>query len=516
MKRFPSHVLLLIALVTVLFTSCASQEGAQQERESILDRVVHLEDELITEVPQVSRWCDQLDLVKRRVDVGDCELYVEEEGGGTPLVLINGGPGGTHHYFHPWFSRAADFARVVYYDQRGCGLSDHEPGEKGYSVDQAVADLDAIRRALGVEKWVVLGYSYGGFLAQWYTVNHPEHVAGLVLLGSSTGMWAELQPGRQYDYLSDEERTRLREISTQLRELRQEEGWSYSRYINVLLYNNFLNGDWKRQHFLRPSRERVAQIALYEWDHDSSFRGMIGGTQGRIDLTGAFQNCPVPTLILEGRWDLTWNVDKPEVLLGNHPGAQLVMFEGAGHGIYDEEPDRFFRVLKRFIRRLREVPEADITFYRQYIAQWDSERKASPQYVLKGGDWGRRANEEIVEAYSRAWLGQFEEPGDFLKIGFAHYDLEDYEEALLVFRRMQEAAREKESREYLALALIWQGHMLDLLERREEAIALYQQAADMDINETWQHSQFGMEYVVSPYAAERIKEPFRRIENRQR
>ena len=100
-------------------------------------------------------------------------------------------------------------------------------------------------------------------------------------------------------------------------------------------------------------------------------------------------------------------------------------------------------------------------------------------------------------------------------MGF-HYDLEDYEEALLVFRHMQEIAQGTDSREYHAMALIWQGHMLDLLERRQEAIALYQLAVEMNVNESWQHSQFGMEYVLSPYAAERIKEPFRRIENRQR
>ena len=66
------------------------------------------------------------------------------------------------------------------------------------------------------------------------------------------------------------------------------------------------------------------------------------------------------------------------------------------------------------------------------------------------------------------------------------------------------------------MALIWQGHMLDLLERRAEAIPLYQEAADMDVQESWQHTQFGLEYVLSPYAAERVSSPFRRLENQQR
>jgi hypothetical protein len=128
------------------------------DAESILDRVVHIEPELFTEIPEVPRWCDRFGLQSRRIDVGGAELFVEIEGEGTPLVLLNGGPGGTHHYFHPWFGHAAQFSRVIYYDQRGCGLSDREPGEDGYSVDQAADDLEVLRRALGFDKWVVLGY----------------------------------------------------------------------------------------------------------------------------------------------------------------------------------------------------------------------------------------------------------------------------------------------------------------------------------------------------------------------
>jgi len=193
-----------------------------ENRESILDRVVHIEPEIITEIPVVDRWCDRLKLRKYRIDVGGAELYVEEEGKGTPLVLINGGPGGTHHYFHPWFSQAKQYARVIYYDQRGCGLSDLKPGEDGYSVHQAVEDLDTIRKALDIDEWVLLGYSYGGFLAQFYTVNHPENVAGLILLGASPGMHVKTGRSRQNQFMSERERARLKEIRSELQQLSKE------------------------------------------------------------------------------------------------------------------------------------------------------------------------------------------------------------------------------------------------------------------------------------------------------
>lgn len=514
-SRFSCRIALPV-LIAFLLPACATRSGMEEERESVLDGISHVEDEFFFEVPHVSRWCDRLDgLVKHRIDAGDCELYVEEEGRGTPIVLINGGPGGTHHYFHPWFSRAARFARVIYYDQRGCGLSDWEPGEEGYSVEQAVQDLDAIRRALGIEKWVVLGYSYGGFLAQYYTINHPETVAGLVLLGASPGMWVEMQQGRQYNYISDEERTRLREIRNRISELAEEREWNYQEYINVLLYNNFLNGDWKRQHFYRPSLERASEIALFEWHHDQNFRSQLSSSQYAVDMTGAFDGCPVPTLILEGEWDLTWNTDKRDIIHGNHPGSEMVVFENAGHGIYDEQPDEFFKVLRRFIRRLPRIDRSEVVAWKDYLAEWNRERLSSPMFIVRSANWGRKGNEQIVAAYTRDWLEQPDIMDNLLKIGFAHYDVEDYEEALFIFSRMEVIKREEGEREYETMAMIWQGHMLDLLGRRSEAVSFYRRAAEMDITDTWSHDQFGMNYSLSPWAAERLRTPFKRVENIQ-
>jgi hypothetical protein len=78
---------------------------------------------------------------------------------------------------------------------------------------------------------------------------------------------------------------------------------------------------------------------------------------------------------------------------------------------------------------------------------------------------------------------------------------------------MQSTAEEQEAKPHQALALIWQGHMLDLLGRREEALMRYSQAADMNLEDTWVHSQYRMRYPLSKYARERMKKPFKRIDN---
>jgi proline iminopeptidase len=504
----------VIALLLSINALSATVAGAQ-ERQSIFDRVVQVEETLVTEIPETPRWEEQLDLTVRHVDVGDAELYVEEEGAGAdvPLVLINGGPGGTHHQFHPWFGRAAQFARVIYYDQRGTGLSDYEPGADGYSVEQAVDDLEALRAALGVEKWVLAGFSYGGFLAQYYTTTYPENVAGLVLVGASPGMWVDTGRSRQYDFISQAEFDRMGEIRTELRELREREGWSYAKYIRLLVYNNHLNGDWKRQNYYKPTPTELARMALYEWVQDADFNSIMSQSQGKVDLTGAFDESPIPTLILEGKWDLTWGEAKPTILSRNHPNARMVVIERAGHSIYDENPDAFFAELEAFVRDLQPVDAAAIGAFRQHLAGWRSRWMGSPLYYMRGAGWGRSGSEQIVAAYQPSWLEELERPLDLLRLGCALYDAQRYEEALQAFVRLEEVSQESGDLDWEVVGIIWQGQMLDLLGRREEAIATYQRVVDMNPEGSMRHDQYGLSYEYGPYAAERLRAPFQRLEN---
>jgi hypothetical protein len=231
---------------------------------------------------------------------------------------------------------------------------------------------------------------------------------------------------------------------------------------------------------------------------------------------GAFASCPIPTLILEGKYDPTWSPDKPALLLRNHPGAQMVMFEHASHPIYEEEPDRFFDVLGKFVRDLPAVSPDSIAAYKKFAGKRLQEIKSPPDAFLELYGWGGKSNENLAKAYSRDWPARIVEPTGFLKVGFALYDVANYPEALFIFERMREAARRKGSVPYEAVALIWQGHMLDLMGKRPDAVARYKAAADMSVTGAFQHDQFGLRYAPSSYAVERMKAPFRRIENRSR
>ncbi len=485
-----------------------------QERETIFDRVVHLESSVITEIPDVPRLEDRLGIEGRKVSVGDAELWVEEEGSGIPLILINGGPGGTHHMFHPWFGRAGEFARVIYYDQRGCGLSDYEPGPNGYSVHQAMEDLEALRQAMGLDRFVLVGFSYGGFLAQYYTLHHPENVAGLVLVGASPGIRADLGRSRQRDFMSEEEIDMRQRILAELREAAPSKGWTDAEITALVVYNNFLNGDWKRQNYYKPTPERMARIALYEWVQDSNFNNAVGQSMNGIDFTGAFDANPIPTLVMEGEWDLTWGPEKRTALAENHPNGELAVFQEASHNIFDEDPDGFFSTLEEFVVGL-EPPDGDVLSafdkgLEGLRRSWAEARASRPEPM----DWGLSASRAIAEAFEPGALNEIEDPVEYLRLGFALYDVLRYEEARAVFQALWSWAEANEETEFSALASIWAGHMLDLLGRRDQAIEWYRKAADRDLDDTWSHGQYGLRYSLSAWARQRMETPFERIENR--
>src|SRR5689334_22255859 len=103
------------------------------------------------------------------------------------LLLLHGGPGFDHTMFKPSFAPLAEVAQLVYLDHRGNGRS--ERGDPAlWTLDQWADDVRAFCEVLGIERPVVLGYSFGGFVAQAYATRHPDHPAKLILYSTAAVM----------------------------------------------------------------------------------------------------------------------------------------------------------------------------------------------------------------------------------------------------------------------------------------------------------------------------------------
>ncbi|TCP40248.1 prolyl aminopeptidase [Rhodovulum marinum] len=131
---------------------------------------------------------------QRMLDVGDGHrIYVEQCGHpkGIPVVVLHGGPGGgcspaMRRYFDP------EEFRVVLFDQRGCGRSRPHASVSANTTWHLVSDIELIRKALGIDRWVLFGGSWGATLALVYAQAHPDRVAYLALRGVFLMTQAEL------------------------------------------------------------------------------------------------------------------------------------------------------------------------------------------------------------------------------------------------------------------------------------------------------------------------------------
>lgn len=137
-----------------------------------------------------------------RTDDG-VRLWARRTGSGPePLVLCHGGPGiwdtlgevaaglGDRYTAHRW-------------DQRGCGRSEGRDGDpQAYTLDRAVADLEAVRRGFGLERMVLLGHSWGAYLALRYALEHPARVERLVYVsGVGVGPEEAWRPAFEENFL---------------------------------------------------------------------------------------------------------------------------------------------------------------------------------------------------------------------------------------------------------------------------------------------------------------------------
>ena len=111
-------------------------------------------------------------------------LYFEESGNpeGKPVVFLHGGPGGGTSPKQRRFFDPARY-RIVLFDQRGCGKSRPNASLEDNTTWHLVADMEQLRRHLGIERWQVFGGSWGSSLALAYAETHPERVTELVLRG---------------------------------------------------------------------------------------------------------------------------------------------------------------------------------------------------------------------------------------------------------------------------------------------------------------------------------------------
>ncbi len=273
----------------------------------------------------------------------DVQLFVDIEGPGLvpdgprmrakpTLILLHGGPGYDHSSFKPIFSRLADIAQIVYYDHRGHGRSSRRPAAE-WLLDTFADDVVRLCDALGIVKPIVLGQSFGGFVAQRYLARHPAHPAKVVLSSTSHHMGLERKLA-MFGRLGGEP---ARAAAEAFWRAPSAATWApYNQHCRDL-YNTTKapNDDGRR-------RTVFNEEILFT---------SASGEQQTMNLLPGLARAQCPVLVMAGELDpVTPLQDALDIAAAiPAPWGRLVTFANAGHGAWRDEPDAAMAALREFV-----------------------------------------------------------------------------------------------------------------------------------------------------------------------
>lgn len=272
----------------------------------------------------------------RLVPLGDTELFTVTVGAGTPTLVMHGGLGLDHTYLRPWLDDLGSVAELTYYDHRANGRS--APCDlAALGHETWVADAERLRRHLGHDRVVVLGHSYGGFLALEYALHHPDSVAGLVLVSTAAVMthWEQIHANIDARNASQEQRR----------------GFTGEPWASDEDFGNWLAAALPL-YFHRPRADVMAAMAA-DMRISAAVSTVSGACMATFDVRSQLSQIDVPCLVVAGRHDFIMPVECTSGPLADGlPNAQLLVFEESGHFPFIEEHASFITGAKTWFERL--------------------------------------------------------------------------------------------------------------------------------------------------------------------
>ncbi|HLI78812.1 MAG TPA: alpha/beta hydrolase [Candidatus Binataceae bacterium] len=277
-----------------------------------------------------------------RVQVGDGRLFFDVEGAKLvtdgpkmrerpTLLLLHGGPGFDHSTFKPHLSPLAEVAQVIYLDHRSNGRSDRTPPDR-WTLAHWADDVRAFCEALEIEKPIVMGTSFGGFVALSYGTRHPDHPGKLIFCTTS----AKWRLPRVLDAFERIGGAQARAAAKNYWESPGSE--TMAAYIRDCfpLYNRNRRGNES------ITRSVMNTELMTEFPRTQ---------QSNFDFLPDLRRIKCPTLVLGGEDDPITPIEDSEDIAAAIP-KDLVRFErfpATGHGIVNDAPERFIEVLKDFV-----------------------------------------------------------------------------------------------------------------------------------------------------------------------
>jgi proline iminopeptidase len=265
-------------------------------------------------------------------------LTYETQGTGDEVVIVvHGGAGLPHEYFHPVLYNLSHYAKLVYFDRRADMLSTSS-SQRMASLEEMAEDIEALRHALRVDRVTLFGHSFGGAIALNYALRHPANVKRLILVSASAvienpyesekRILKTLTPAEMTVYSSNEGGEGA---TSPCDRVRRRYGVLYRHHFYKLIPYEFDRGVYTAYFDAFARRQALA----------SDDKG--------VDVEAQLNEIKVPVLVIAGKHDLVTPLAQSIELARNLPQSKLVVMEHSAHFPFFEENYLFTQWVKQFM-----------------------------------------------------------------------------------------------------------------------------------------------------------------------
>jgi pimeloyl-ACP methyl ester carboxylesterase len=297
------------------------------------------------------------------------QIYVYEFGRGESFVVLHGGFGAEHSYLLDAIVGLEDMFHFVFYDQRGSLLSPTKP--ENISVQKHLDDIDALRRALGLERINLIGHSQGTRLAMRYLQEHPDKVGKIVLIGAVYPKGGKYLDQKEKDLIDASNRAfsdfmarpqvvevfrqfgmpeSIARMSSKTKEEQEAIGNAFGRLsakqqaqldkVSFASANVYYIERWNQMKWVKPFFQEAAGSA--------AFRTM----EQDFDFRSGLKNHRYPITVINGTHEQSdFGNHRWKHVLSELKNIEMIVIDKAGHNIWIDQPGRFRKALRQSMSR---------------------------------------------------------------------------------------------------------------------------------------------------------------------
>jgi proline iminopeptidase len=260
-------------------------------------------------------------------------IFVQELGEGFPLIVLHGGPGLDHTSFRPYLDPLADEFRLLYVDERGQGRSARVDPET-LSLEIFARDVDLLAEALGLERFALLGHSFGAIITTKHAIEAGSAAAYVISGGgdSSAKLMADVEASL----------AAMGEAGVPIAESWEQEKTVQSEEDLVHLLRAQMPF-----HFAGEPPPGYCEDTI---GSPEVLRHFAKAGYGDFDYVADLARVTEPTLVIVGEHDRTTTTRAARVLHEGIPGSELAVVPGAGHMSFVEAPEAYLGAVSSFLR----------------------------------------------------------------------------------------------------------------------------------------------------------------------